>query len=233
MPTLLLRGWGGYGPGLRLQVLDVLFRRGDWQRELLAAVEKKQVQPAEVDAARRQRLLQNADAAVRRRAAKAFAGAVDPDRQKIIDGYRSVSSLKGDAAKGLELFKKNCAVCHKFGDVGKEVGPDLAALTDKSTDALMVAILDPNRAVEARYVNYIAETKNGLTLSGVLTSETGNSITLVGPDGKEHVVLRANLESLTSTGKSAMPEGLEKELKPRDLADLIAYLRSPRSRVTP
>ena len=233
VPALLLRGWGGYGPGLRAQVLDVLFRRSDWQRELLSALEKKQVQPSEVDAARRQRLLQNADAAIRRRAEKAFAGAVDPDRQKVIDGYRSVSTLKGNSARGLELFKKNCAVCHKLGDVGKEVGPDLAALTDKSTDALLVAILDPNRAVEARYVNYIAETKNGQTLSGVLISETGNSITLVGPDGKEHVILRANLESLTSTGKSAMPEGLEKELKPQDLADLIAYLRSTRSPAKP
>jgi putative heme-binding domain-containing protein len=226
VPALLLGGWGGYGPGLRAQVLDVLFRRDDWQRELLGAVEKKRVNPSEVDTPRRQRLLQHRDASVRQRAEKAFAGAVSPDRQKVVDSYATVRTLKGNAARGLPVFTKNCAACHKFGDAGKEVGPDLAGLTDKSTDALLVAILDPNRAVEARYVNYIAETKNGLTLSGVLTSETGNSITLVGPDGKEHVILRANLESLTSTGKSAMPEGLEKELKPQDLADLIAYLRT-------
>jgi putative membrane-bound dehydrogenase-like protein len=233
VPALLLRGWGGYGPQLRSQVLDVLSRRGDWQNALLAAVEKKQVQPAEVDAARRQRLLHQRDAALRRRAEKAFAGAVDPDRQKVVESYRSVARLKGDTARGLALFKKNCAICHKLGDVGKEVGPDLASLADKSTEALLVAILDPNRAVEARYVNYFAETKNGLTLSGVLTSETGNSITLVGPDGKEHVILRANLASLTSTGKSAMPEGIEKELKPQDLADLIALLRATRSPAKP
>jgi putative heme-binding domain-containing protein len=233
VPALLLHGWGGYGPGLRLQVLDVLFRRDDWQKKLLAAVEKKQVQPFEVDTARRQRLLQHRDATVRQRAEKAFAGAVDTDRQKVVDRYRTVGSLKGDAGRGAVLFTKHCAACHKLGDVGKDVGPDLASLADKSTDALLIATLDPNRAVEARYVNYVAQTKNGQTFSGVLTSETGNSITLVGVDGKEQKILRTNLDSLSSTGKSTMPDGFEKELKAQDLADLFAHLRAARTPTKP
>src|SRR5262249_53093692 len=108
---------------------------------------------------------------------------------------------------------------------------------DKSPEGLLIAILDPNRAVEARYVNYVAQTKNGLTLTGVLTSETATNITLTGPDGKQQVILRTDLEELVSTGKSALPAGLEKDLKPQDLADLIAHLRSglpqPERRVFP
>jgi len=69
-------------------------------------------------------------------------------------------------------------------------------------------------------------TKNGLTLSGVLASETGNSITLLGPDGKQQVILRTDLEELVSSNKSAMPEGLERDLQPQDLADLFAFIRS-------
>src|SRR5204863_3313156 len=118
----------------------------------------------------------------------------------------SVRDLKGDPARGLALFTKHCAVCHKLGDVGKEVGPDLASLADKSTDAMLIAVLDPNRAVEARYVNYLAETKNGQSFSGVLTSETGNSSTLVGVHGKEQMILRSNLEPLSSTGQSTTPD---------------------------
>jgi hypothetical protein len=64
-----------------------------------------------------------------------------------------------------------------------------------------------------------------MTYSGLLASETGNSITLRGPEGKEQVVLRAELEELVSTSKSTMPEGLEKDLLPADIADLIAYVR--------
>jgi putative heme-binding domain-containing protein len=124
------------------------------------------------------------------------------------------------------VFRKQCAACHQLGGIGNAVGPDLASLGDKSPQALLIAILDPNRAVEARYVGYTAITKSGKTFTGVLTSETGNSITLVGPDGKSEVILRSDLEELTSSGKSAMPEGLEKEVKPEDMADLIAHVRS-------
>src|SRR5207244_7031100 len=95
-----------------------------------------------------------------------------------------------------------CSAFHKPADASNEVGPDLASLNDKSTGYLLAAILDPNRAVEARYVSYVAETKSGLTLTGVLTAETGSSVTLVGADGKAQTVLRTDLESLSSTGKS-------------------------------
>jgi putative heme-binding domain-containing protein len=226
VPELLLRGWRGYGPGRRTQVLEVLSRRDEWLRATLDAVEKKRVPAAEIDAVRRQRLLDHKDRAVRERAARAFAGATNPDRQKVIDGYApEIAKLTGDVDRGQKVFAKTCAVCHKLGGVGNDVGPDLASLNDKSTDYLLVAILDPNRAVEARYVSYVAETKSGLTLTGVLTAETGASVTLVGADGKPHTLLRTELESLSSTGKSAMPEGLEKDLSPQDLADVMAHVR--------
>ena len=87
-------------------------------------------------------------------------------------------------------------------------------------------MFDPNRAVETRYINYVAQTKNGQTFTGILTSETGNSITLLGQEGKQQVILRNDLEELASSNKSLMPEGLEKDLKPQDLADLIAHIRA-------
>ena len=91
---------------------------------------------------------------------------------------------------------------------------------------MLTAVLDPNQAVEARYVSYLATTKNGLTFTGILSNETGASVTLIGTDGKPQTILRKDLEELTSTGKSLMPEGLEKEVQPQDLADLIAFIRA-------
>src|SRR5262249_34667004 len=145
----------------------------------------------------------------------------------------AMAKLTGDVGRGQKVFTKTCSVCHKLGGVGNEVGPDLASLNDKSTEYLLAAILDPNRAVEARYVSYIAETKSGLTLTGVLTAETGSSVTLVGADGKAQTILRKDLESLSSTGKSAMPEGLEKDLTPQDLADVMTHVRGANSVVKP
>jgi hypothetical protein len=85
-------------------------------------------------------------------------------------------------------------------------------------------VLDPNRAVEAKYTNYVVETKTGKMFAGVLTGETGNSVTLTGPGGKPETVLRADLKRLRATPLSAMPEGLEIGRTPQDFADLIAFL---------
>jgi putative membrane-bound dehydrogenase-like protein len=226
VPQVLLRGWKGYGPALRSQVLDVFFRRDDWLKATLDAIEQGQILPFEIDASRRQRLLKHRTDAVRDRAAKIFAGTVNPDRQKVIDSYRSVLTMKGDSNRGQKIFTKTCATCHQLHGIGHVVGPDLASLGDKSPESLLIAILDPNRAVEARYINYTAQTKNGLTFTGVLASETGNSITLLGPEGKQQVILRTDLDELVSSNKSVMPEGLEKDLQPQDLADLIGFIRA-------
>jgi putative membrane-bound dehydrogenase-like protein len=233
VPAELLRNWKGYSPKTRNAVLDVLLRRDDWLKATLDALEKKAIAPSEVDSPRRQRLLEHRDAAVRARVTKLFAGLVNADRQKVIDSYADVLTLQGDATKGLAIFTKNCAACHKLGDVGNVVGPDLASVADKSSQGLLIAVLDPNRAVEARYVNYSAITRAGLTITGILASETGNSITLLGQDGKPQVILRKDLDELTSTGKSLMPEGLEKEIKPQEMADLFAFVRSVGPQVKP
>jgi putative heme-binding domain-containing protein len=144
----------------------------------------------------------------------------------VVEAYRSALTLKGDAVRGVQVFTKTCASCHQFGGLGHAVGPDLASVGDKSPEGLLIAILDPNRAVETRYVNYVALTKNGLTLTGVLAGETGTSITLLGQEGKQQVILRNDLEELLGSDKSAMPEGVEKDLQPQDVADLLAYVRS-------
>src|SRR5690606_7867506 len=47
-------------------------------------------------------------------------------------------------------------------------------------------------------------------------------------EGKQTVLLRNELESLSATGRSLMPEGLERELSEQDVADVIAYLRATR-----
>src|SRR5262249_35102989 len=149
----------------------------------------------------------------------------DVDRQKLVESYRPALTLKGDFAKGTELFKKTCAACHQLGGIGQAVGPDLAAEAGKPGEVLVIAILDPNRAVEARYISYTATTKNGVVYTGLLASETGGSITLIAADGQKHVIARNDLDELVSSGKSVMPEGLEKDLDHQAMADLLAFLR--------
>jgi putative heme-binding domain-containing protein len=132
--------------------------------------------------------------------------------------------LPGDAARGRAVFEKRCATCHRWGDLGHDVGPDLATLTDRLPGTMLVAIFDPNRAVEARYLSYTAVTQQGLSHTGILAQESDSSVTLVKPDGKRESLLRSELVELSSSGKSLMPEGLENELSPQDVADVLTML---------
>ena len=98
-------------------------------------------------------------------------------------------------------------------------------MTNRALDVYLIAILDPNRAVEDRYLDYAALTADGKTTSGILVSETGNSITLAQPEGKQVQILRSELEQLKSTGKSLMPEGVEKDITVEEMGHLLTYLR--------
>jgi putative membrane-bound dehydrogenase-like protein len=231
VPKLLLGGWSGYTPDLRGQVADVLIGREAWLKELLAEIESQNVLASAIDAARRQRMLEHPDEEIRREAQKLFAAAVNADRQQVVDRYREAIRLAASTDRGAAVFKKSCSTCHRLADVGHVVGPDLSALTDRSPQAMLAAIFDPNRAVEAKFLNYTAVTTGGVIHTGILTSETGNSITLLAADAKEISVLRTDLDTLASSNKSLMPEGLEKDLSPQDVADLLAWLsgfRPPR-----
>jgi putative membrane-bound dehydrogenase-like protein len=222
--TAMTANWKGHSPAIRAAIIDAILTRDVLVRHLLDAIEKGPIQPGDLDAARRQRLLQHKDPKIRVRAAKLFAGAVNPSRKKVLDEYQTVAIAKGDGRLGKDVFAKRCSTCHKLDGVGHEVGPDLGQMANKSPAAFLIAILDPNQAVDARYIQYLAVTKDGRQHNGILTSETATSITLREQEGKEKVILRTELEALESTGKSLMPEGLEKDINKQEMADLIAYL---------
>ena len=226
IPAILLANPRSLVPGLRAQAFGILMSRDAWRDELLLALESKQLVPTDLDATSRQRLLVHKSQAVRERAAKLLAVDLNTDRVKLVSEYLPVVRAGGDAQFGSQVFAKRCSQCHKLGDVGHAVGPDLVSLTDKSAEALMTAILDPNRAVEAKFQTFTAVTKSGVIHNGILATETASSLTLRAAEGKEITLLRSELEDLQSSTKSLMPEGLEKELKPEDAAALIAYIRT-------
>ncbi|HJT33963.1 MAG TPA: PVC-type heme-binding CxxCH protein, partial [Pirellulales bacterium] len=224
VPSVLLGGWQAYGPELRGQVVDALLARQAWVERLLEEVREQRLPAVALDAARRQRLLDHPDEKIRDQARTLLAGSTDPNREKVVEQYRAATQLTGDAARGAAVFKKSCASCHKLDGVGHAIGADLSALSNRSPEAMLVAIFDPSRAVEAKFLSYTAVTADGRTFNGILASEAGNSVTLLAADGKQINLLRSELDELAGSTKSLMPEGLEKDLTPQDTADLLAYL---------
>ncbi|MFM8271785.1 MAG: c-type cytochrome, partial [Gemmata sp.] len=209
------------------EALDALLGRPDRALKLIAAVEAKKVAASDIAVAQVQQLKAHPNAEVKRRATAVFQQTTDTDRAKVVKEYASVLDLKGDTTKGRAVFKKSCSACHKLDGVGFDVGANLlAALPNKSGEDLLVAVFDPNREVDPRYVSYNVVTTDDRVLNGVVAAETPTSITLRRADGNEDTILRSNISSLRSTGLSLMPAGLEKDLAPQDVADLFAYLRT-------
>jgi putative membrane-bound dehydrogenase-like protein len=145
---VLLTSYRSLAPSLRTKASSVLLSRNVWRDELLAALESKQLSPADIDATIRQRLLEDKSPDTAARTAKILAINLNSDRAKLVAEYLPTVRAGGDPQHGSQLFKKMCSQCHKLGDVGHSVGPDLMSLTDKSPDAMVTAVLDPNRAVD-------------------------------------------------------------------------------------
>ncbi len=222
---LLIAGWRSYGPPVRREVQEALFARADRLPYLLGAIESGEVQAGELDAARRDQLLNHRDPEVRRRAQALLASQVPADRQKVIDQYQDVLTLAGDPARGKAVFTKNCATCHRLHGEGIEVGADLTAVRTKTREMLLIDMLDPSRNMEPRFTNYVVATKSGQVLSGMIASETATGITLRRAETAEDTVLRADIDEIRSTGNSLMPDGLEKQLSHQELADLMEFVK--------
>jgi putative heme-binding domain-containing protein len=212
------------GPALRLQATNLLLTRGASALALLAAIEIGGLSPRDLDPGTIQQLKTHADAAVRDKAAKLLDVAA-PKRAEVVAAHLDVLDLAGDAERGREVFRKNCAICHRKEGHGTEVGADLATVVTRTPEALLINVLDPNREVDPKYLQYTLLTVDGLAKSGMIAAETATSITLKREQNVTETIPRADIETLESTGMTLMPEGFEKAIDKQSLADLIVYLR--------
>jgi putative heme-binding domain-containing protein len=107
---------------------------------------------------------------------------------------------------------------------GNKVGPDLTGMAAHPKEELLIHILDPNRSVEGNYRVWRLITLDGKTLNGILASETKTSVEIIDAEAKKHVILREDIEQLTASNKSLMPEGFEKQMKPEEFLSLLEFL---------
>lgn len=223
---LLLNAWSGLSPQIRRRSLETLLSRVAWIDRLLDDVEEEVLPRADLDPARVELLKEHPVEAIGQRVRKLFATAVLPDRARVLEEYQVALDLVGDAAQGKAIFKKVCATCHRLEGVGVAVGADLRGIRNRGMAAVMLNILDPNRTVKPRFQSYVLVTDDGRIMTGMIESENANSLTIRQSDGKQATLLRSEVEELRSTGVSFMPTGLEKQIKPPEMADLLAYLES-------
>ena len=134
---------------------------------------------------------------------------------------------RGEVANGQAIFLKQgtCANCHVVKGIGKEVGPDLSEIGSKlSRQAMYESILNPSAAVSHNYETYLAQTIDGLLVTGVLISETDDSVTLRTQDALTKVLAKEDLDGMRKKQQSLMPNDLQQNFSESDLVDLVEYL---------
>lgn len=145
----------------------------------------------------------------------------------------AVLAVEGDPKRGEELFWSEsiqCGTCHRVGELGAEVGPDLSGIgTLRPREDLLESLLEPSRRIEPKHATYAVATADGRLLTGLLVNRDEESLVLRDVQGKE-IVLKADLvEELRPSRTSLMPEGQMADLTLQQAADLLSYLESLQS----
>ncbi len=141
----------------------------------------------------------------------------------------AILALSGDAARGRTLFLDaqgvTCRNCHRVGERGRAVGPDLSKIGGKlDRRQLLESILDPSRRIDPQYVTTIVETQAGRVITGVVTERTAEGLTLRDAQGQDITLTPGEIELTAVQPKSLMPDLLVQELTPQELADLLEFL---------
>jgi putative heme-binding domain-containing protein len=215
-----------------LEIVRALLAREPWTLAYLRLARSDSSAAALLKPLERTRLLEHKNAAIRALAKMVLGRQTASPRSAVIAEYKSCLLLKGRVAAGQKIYERECSICHQIGKAGHAIGPSLAGSSNaREPEALLTHVLDPNFYIPPQYVQYVAVDRKGRTYTGILAEQTSTSISLKREKDAVDTLLRSNLEELSSTGKSLMPEGFEKKLTRQDMADLIAYLQTVQASV--
>jgi quinoprotein glucose dehydrogenase len=137
----------------------------------------------------------------------------------------------GNAERGKTVFfdtaKAQCSKCHRIGDQGERIGPELTGVGSRfSRIHIVESILEPSRTVTPGYQTFAVALRDGRVLAGIKVSETEATLVLADNQGQKHILAKADIEEQRAQTQSTMPDGLTKQLTVDQFVDLLAFLVS-------
>ena len=225
---IVLGAFPGLAPELRPKAVEVLAQRPAWAGPLLDAVDRKVVPASAFNVNQVRKLVASKDPSIASRA-RGIWGTVresrNPAREGVIESIRkSLANAKGDPVAGASVFRNVCGQCHKIHGEGQEVGPDITLNGRGSYEQLLSNVLDPNLVIGPAYQATTVATSDGRVLTGLVVEDSPGRIVLRLQGGKVETIPRASVEESRISPLSLMPEGIEAQLQPREIADLFAFI---------
>jgi len=213
---------------LQPRAIELLTQRTPWGKQLLRAVAEKKIPAEALNVNQLRRLLGSKDPEINKVVTAQwgrFREERNPEREQVVAEMKKfLGEKRGDPEKGALVFKNFCGQCHKIHGEGQDVGPDITSNGRATFDQLLSNVFDPSLVIGAGYQAVTVTTTKGRSLTGLLVEDTPQRVVLKLQGGKLETIARGDVDELTVSKVSLMPEGIEKQLKPQEIADLFAFL---------
>ena len=226
-PTLL-QMYSTLDPDLQPRVIELLTQRADWGKTLIAAIANKSIPANAINVNQVRKLMASKDEELKKQVIATWGTIRDernPQREHVIAEMRRVlRTSTGDPHAGQKIFSKVCGQCHKIYGEGAEVGPDITLNGRSSFEQLLSNVFDPSLVIGASYQARTIVTADGRVLTGLVAEDNDQRVVLKVQGGKVETIPRDQIEESKLSSLSMMPEDLEKQLKPQEIADLFAFI---------
>jgi putative membrane-bound dehydrogenase-like protein len=225
---VVLKAYPALAADVQPKAIELLTQRAIWAGQLVEAIGAGKIAASVLNVNQVQRLLalndQELTAAVNKHWGT-IRTSRDPARETLVVEMRKlIRTTKGDPHRGIEVFNRVCGQCHKIYGQGQEVGPDVTANGRASVEQLLSNVFDPSLVIGASYQARTVLAADGRVLTGLLAEDSPQRVVLKVQGGKLETIAREDVDAIKVSELSLMPEGLEKQLKPQEIADLFAFL---------
>ncbi|HVR72731.1 MAG TPA: PVC-type heme-binding CxxCH protein [Planctomycetota bacterium] len=225
---LLLARYPGMDPELQPLAVELLLQREPWARKLLDAVRSGKLPRGVLGANHLRKILESNDREAVWAVEKGW-GVVraerNPEQERVVaEMAASLRKSPGDALAGEQVFRKLCGQCHRIYGEGKDVGPDLTTNGRASFEQLVSNVFDPSLVIGPGYQVITVVTVDGRNLTGIPVEDSERGMVLKLAGGEQVAVARNAIKHSRPSTLSMMPEGIEKTLDPKEIADLFAFL---------
>lgn len=231
-PALLLKHYDHFTSAEKQAALFTLVSRPGYAEELLTAIEKGRIPARELPTylVRQIAAFENDELNEKLQRVWGDVRPASADKARLIQSLKSKLTeealKKADVPQGRAVYAKTCAGCHVLFEEGRAVGPNLTGSQRNNLDYVLENVLDPSAVVGRDFRLTTIATTDGRVLTGVVTEEAAESLTLKTPTD-DVLLAKSEIEDRKQSLISMMPEGLFEKLSEAEVRNLIAYLASP------
>ena len=232
-PPLLLERFASFSDNdTRTEVINTLASRSSFATNLVEAVHRGVVPRKDVGPTQVRQLHSLRDPDIDSRVSALWPEWDDSPsaKRELLTRYKQLLTparlQTADPSAGRLVFKQACSVCHTLFGEGAKIGPELTGADRRNLDYLLPNILDPSAVVPENYRAWVVTMKDDRVLNGIIAAKADQTVTLQ-TTSEKLVLQRSEIDSMSESQLSMMPEGLLQTLTEQQVADLICYLMSP------